>query len=90
MALQYPDVLAYQSHIGFDYQPVPSPNLGQGGPSVRVLQTISLPLSSAPTATGWSDRCRAGFAPARDWRLFTAHCRIRVKLGRRLAPVHRL
>ena len=36
---------------------------------VGVLQTISLPLSSAPTATGWSDSCRAGFAPAEEWRL---------------------
>ena len=23
--------------------------------------------------TGWSDSCRAGFAPARKWRLSTAH-----------------
>jgi len=29
-----------------------------------VLQTMSLPPPSAPTATGWSDSCRAGFAPA--------------------------
>ena len=40
---------------------------------VGVLQTISLPPSSAPTATGWSDSCRAGFAPAEEWRLSTAH-----------------
>ena len=40
---------------------------------VGVLQTMSLPPSSAPTATGWSDSCRAGFAPAEEWRLFTAH-----------------
>ena len=38
-----------------------------------VLQTMSLPPSSAPTATGWSDSCRAGFAPAEEWRLGTAH-----------------
>ena len=31
---------------------------------IGVLQTMSLPPSSAPTATGWSDSCRAGFAPA--------------------------
>ena len=30
---------------------------------------MSLPPSSAPTATGWSDSCRAGFAPAEEWRL---------------------
>ena len=41
--------------------------------SIEVLQTTSLPPSSAPTATGWSDSCRAGFAPAREWRLSTAH-----------------
>ena len=40
---------------------------------IGVLQTISLPPSSAPTATGWSDSCRAGFAPAEEWRLRTAH-----------------
>ena len=34
---------------------------------------MSLPPSSAPTATGWSDSCRAGFAPAEEWRLVTAH-----------------
>jgi len=32
-----------------------------------------LPPPSAPIATGWSDSCRAGFAPAEDWRLLTAH-----------------
>ena len=32
---------------------------------------MSLPPSSAPTATGWSDSCRAGFAPAEEWRLVT-------------------
>ena len=36
---------------------------------VGVLQTMSLPPSSAPTATGWSDSCRAGFAPVEEWRL---------------------
>ena len=30
---------------------------------------MSLPPPSAPTATGWSDSCRAGFAPAEEWRL---------------------
>ena len=34
---------------------------------------MSLPPSSAPTATGWSDSCRAGFAPAVGRRLRTAH-----------------
>ena len=34
---------------------------------------MSLPPSTAPTATGWSDSCRAGFAPAEEWRLCTAH-----------------
>ena len=40
---------------------------------IGVLQPMSLPPSSAPTATGWSDSCRAGFAPAVEWRLLTAH-----------------
>ena len=40
---------------------------------VGVLRAISLPPSSAPSATGWSDSCRAGFAPAGEWRLRTAH-----------------
>lgn len=40
---------------------------------IGVLQTISLPPSSAPIATGWNDSCRTGFAPAEEWRLFTAH-----------------
>ena len=40
---------------------------------IGVLQPMSLPPSSAPTATGWSDSCRAGFAPAEEWRLRTAH-----------------
>ena len=31
---------------------------------IGVLQTILLPPPSAPTASGWSDSCRAGFAPA--------------------------
>ena len=42
---------------------------------VEVLQTTSLPSSPAPTATGWSDSCRAGFAPAVEWRLSTAHAK---------------
>ena len=29
--------------------------------------------TAAPTATGWSDSCQAGLAPAEDLRLFTAH-----------------
>ena len=36
---------------------------------IEVLQTMSLPPPSAPIATGWSDSCRAGFAPAEEWRL---------------------
>ena len=43
---------------------------------------MSLPPSSAPTATGWSDSCRAGFAPAEKWRLFTAHAKNHVKRPR--------
>ena len=46
---------------------------------IGVLQTMSLPPPSAPTATGWSDSCRAGFAPAEDWRLLTAHAEIHDK-----------
>ena len=48
---------------------------------IEVLQTMSLPPSSAPTVTGWSDSCRAGFAPAEKWRLVTAHSRVE---GRRV------
>ena len=51
---------------------------------VGVLQTMSLPPSSAPTATGWSDSCRAGFAPAEKWRLFTAHAKNHSKGNQRL------
>ena len=39
---------------------------------IGVLQAMSLPPSPAPIATGWSDSCRAGFAPARRRRLSTA------------------
>ena len=46
---------------------------------IGVLQTMSLPPSSAPTATGWNDSCRTGFAPAEEWRLSTAHTENRVK-----------
>ena len=44
---------------------------------IGVLQTMSLPPSPAPTATGWSDSCRAGFAPAEGRRLRTAHSKMR-------------
>ena len=39
----------------------------------EVFQSKSLPPSTAPIATGWSDCCRAGFAPAEGRRLSTAH-----------------
>ena len=39
---------------------------------VGVLRPVSLPPPSAPTATGWSDSCRAGFAPAEERRLHGA------------------
>ena len=39
----------------------------------EVLQSKSLPPSTAPIVTGWSDSCRAGFAPAEGQRLSTAH-----------------
>ena len=48
-----------------------------------VLRTRSLPPSPAPTATGWSDSCRAGVAPAEEWRLSTAHG----KVGLTIEPV---
>ena len=41
--------------------------------------------SSASTATGWSDSCRAGFAPAEEWRLSTAHAKSCAK-DRRVFP----
>ncbi|MCY4594907.1 MAG: hypothetical protein OXC19_08930, partial [Bryobacterales bacterium] len=40
---------------------------------VGVLQTMSLPPSSAPTASGWSDSCRAGFATRWGIAPYTAH-----------------
>ncbi len=40
---------------------------------IGVLQSKSLPPSTAPIASGWSDSRRAGFAPAGKWRLTTAH-----------------
>ena len=46
---------------------------------IGVLQTMLLPPPSAPIATDWSDSCRAGFAPAEDWRLLTAHVEIHTK-----------
>ena len=46
---------------------------------IEVLQPKSLPPSTAPIATGRSDSCRAGFAPAEGRRLSTAHCIIRAK-----------
>ena len=38
----------------------------------EVRQSKSLPPSTAPIATGWSNTCRAGFAPARRQHLSTA------------------
>ena len=55
---------------------------------IGVLQPMSLPPSSAPTATGWGDRCRAGFAPAEEQRLVTAHTEDAV-IGRRTVPCGR-
>ena len=43
------------------------------------------PPSPAPTATGWSDSCRAGFAPAEGRRLRTAHGKVGLKVGALLA-----
>ena len=43
---------------------------------IGVLQTMSLPPSSAPTATGWNDSCRTGFAPAEEWRLSRRHRKV--------------
>ena len=42
-----------------------------------MLQSNSLPPCTAPTASGWNDSCRAGFAPAGTQRLSTAHSRTR-------------
>ena len=39
---------------------------------------MSLPPCTALATTGWSDSCRAGFAPARKARLSTAHARNRL------------
>ena len=53
---------------------------------IGVLRPMSLPPSSAPTATGWSDSCRAGFAPAEEWRLVTAHTESPVIRPKRTPP----
>ena len=53
---------------------------------IGVLQTMLLPPPSAPTATGWSDSCRAGFAPAEEWRLLTAHVKMYAGSPRRGLP----
>jgi len=45
------------------------------GPSATVLQPMSLRPCTALAATGWSDSCRAGLAPARKARLSTAHAK---------------
>ncbi len=50
---------------------------------VGVLQPMSLPPSSAPTATGWSDSCRAGFAPAEERGLSRRTVAERLRLPRR-------
>ena len=41
--------------------------------SIAVLQSVSLLPRTAPITSGWSDSCRAGFAPAEKQRLSTAH-----------------
>ena len=51
---------------------------------VGVLRTMSLPPPSAPIATGWSESCRAGFAPAGEWHLVTAHPNRRLSDAARL------
>ena len=62
---------AYTAFTGVAARMVAKPPLAAR--CAGVLQTMSLPPSSAPTATGWSDSCRAGFAPAEEWHLSTAH-----------------
>ena len=57
---------------------------------IGVLQTTSLPPSPAPTATGWSDSCRAGFAPAEGRRLRTAHGEVGLSRTLGLAIAHYL
>ncbi len=37
---------------------------------------------AAPIATGWSDPCRAGIAPAENRRLFTAHVKEPIRRAR--------
>ena len=53
-----------------------TPTIRRHNPSPRhqlLAIAQSLPPSTAPIATGWSDSCRAGFAPARRQHLSTAH-----------------
>ena len=61
---------------------------------IEVLQSSSLPPCTAPTASGWSDSCRAGFAPAETQRLSTAHVKLGLAavdmLGHRLVHVKRM
>lgn len=61
----------------------------QRGLVVGVLQPMSLPPSSAPTATGWSDSCRAGFAPAEERRLSRRTTTERLPLDPWTLDVHR-
>ncbi len=42
---------------------------------------------AAPTATGWNDSCQAGFAPAEDARLFTAHSFLTLRGRLRTTPI---
>ena len=51
---------------------------------------MSLPPCTALATTGWSDSCRAGFAPARKARLSTAHARNRLSSTRTIGDDHNL
>ena len=57
---------------------------------IEVLQSSSLPPRTAPTASGWSDSCRAGFAPAGTQRLSTAHAEVPGLPGLRPVPRSRV
>ncbi len=81
-------LLGVHSRYGLPARGVARTTLCIGGSGGFVTST------AAPIATGWSDEsCRAGFAPAEDPRLITAHTKLYAKpriYRRKLAPIFNL
>jgi hypothetical protein len=68
-------LLSVHSCYGLYTRQVPFRTLYTGGFSRFVTS------ATAPIATGWSESCRAGFAPAKRPRLFTAHHSLSLRPG---------